>query len=95
MKNLKSKRELIRAFADMKKHLSLMNDYYMTMRSEHPEISDSIEEVMFPDYKIEDHKCTCDECNESVRLIEALSTKLDRHLIEKFNTSFMINEMPS
>ena len=45
--------------------------------------------------RFEDHKCTCDECNESVRLIEALSTKLDRHLIEKFNTSFMINEMPS
>ena len=90
MKNSKSKRELIRTLSEMKKHLSLMNDYYMTMRSEHPEISDSIEEVMFPDYKIEENRCEC--CNENVRLIEALSTKLDRHLIKKFNISFMIEE---
>ena len=93
MNNSKSNRELIRTLSEMKKHLSSMNEYYMTMRSEHPEISDSVEEVMFPDYKIEENKCDC--CEENVRLIEALSTKLDRHLIKKFNTSFMINEISS
>ena len=93
MKNSKSKRELIRTLSEMKKHLSLINDYYMTMRSEHPEISDSVEEVMFPDYKIEENKCDC--CDENVRLIEAMSTNLDSYLIDNFNTSFMINEISS
>ena len=95
MKNSKSKRELIRTLSEMKKHLSLMNEYYMTMRSEHPEISDSVEEVMFPDYKIEDHKCSCNECKENVRLIEAMSVRLDTLLIEKLKTSFMIEEFRS
>ena len=95
MKNKISKKNLIKTLSEMKNHLSLMNEYYMTMRSEHPEISDSVEEVMFPDYKIEENKCDCEHCDNYVRYIEAMSTNLDRYLIDNFNTSFMINEISS